>query len=92
MHIIIDLDGVIFEEREDRDYAKCIPLPGAVKGMSTLKSWGHTITIFSSRFPEDREVTIRCLEMHGILYDNLILGKPRGDLYVDDRAFHFTVW
>lgn len=92
MHIIIDLDGVIAKEREDRDYAWCIPLPGAVKGMLALKELGHTITIFSSRFPVDYELTAHWLYVHNIPYDSLILGKPRGDLYIDDRGLRFTGW
>lgn len=92
MHIIIDLDGVIAEEEEGWDYTDRVPLPEAVAGMVVLKEQQHTITIYSSRFTEDHDVTTAWLCRHGIPFDNLILGKPRGDLYIDDRGFRFTDW
>lgn len=92
MNIVVDLDGVIAKEKEGWDYTNCIPLPEAVDSMITLKNWGHTIIIHSSRFPEDYDVTISWLHRYKIPFDNLILGKPRGDLYIDDRGLRFTDW
>lgn len=92
MHIIIDLDGVISKEEEGWNYINRYPIPGAVRGVTALKGLGHTITIHSSRFEEDYDVTTNWLNDHGIPFDNLVLGKPRGDLYIDDRGFRFEGW
>jgi len=42
--------------------------------------------LFTSRLPCDRAVTKKWLKKHGIKYNNLILGKPKYDLYVGDEV------
>lgn len=39
-----------------------------------------------------REVTRSQLERWGVAYDELHLGKPSADVYVDDRAVHADAW
>jgi len=40
----------------------------------------------------EKLVTMKWLETHRIPYDELILGKPVADLYIDDRSFDFNVF
>lgn len=47
------------------------------------------VVLYSARFEEDRLVTEQWLKGHAIAYDELHLGKPRAEVYVDDRGFPF---
>jgi hypothetical protein len=37
-------------------------------------------------------MTVDWLDRYGVSYDQLVLGKPQGDYWVDDRALQFTNW
>lgn len=92
LRIVIDLDGVILEERDERERAKEKPLAGAVEAINTLYQMGHKIIIFSGRTYRELELTLDQLEKYGIKYHHLVLGKPVADIFIDDRAISFTNW
>lgn len=95
MKIIIDIDGVLCEEGEDWQtppYRERCPLPGAVAAVKDLFKRGHHIIIFTARHWEDYADTWNWLQRHGIPYDTLIMGKPLGDVYIDDKAIRFSSW
>ena len=38
------------------------------------------------------EMTTDWLNKYGIKYHQLVLGKPIGDVWIDDRAINFNGW
>lgn len=92
LKIVIDLDGTILEEKSKEEKAKAMPLPGAVEAVNKLYEMGHVITIYSARTNSDLELTLKQLKKYGIKYHCLVLGKPVGDMFIDDRAFVFRDW
>jgi len=80
----IDLDGTLTIDNNGWDYANRTPNPDMIKIINGLYDEGHLITFFSSRFKIDRAVTTKWLKKYGVKYHELILGKPKFDVYVDD--------
>ena len=91
---IYDLDGTLCEEvtflsenstcKEWQDaYARTKPIELRVNKLRELYNKGNTIIIFTSRFLHDRGITERWLKYHKVPYHDLVLGKPKGDFYVD---------
>ena len=81
----VDLDDTLcidnFQGYETREPNQ--PMVDMVKRAYKL---GHEITICTARKPEHETVTIAWLAGHGIKYNTLVMGKPKADLYIDDRA------
>ena len=105
MRIVIDLDGTICTTRENNDsYADVKPIPGAIDTMKRLKENGHEIIIYTSRHMQTCQgnpgkaianigkITLDWLDYHDIPYDEIIFGKPIGDVYIDDKAIRFHSW
>ena len=92
MQIIIDLDGTICTE--EKTHSRCLAKPkkGAVAGINKLYDEGHTIIIYSARTWVEYEMTVSWLASHKIKYHQLMLGKPIGDVWIDDRALCFEDW
>ncbi|MBA7694875.1 hypothetical protein ES703_103490 [subsurface metagenome] len=92
LRIVIDLDGTILEEMGEHERSRALPLARAVEGVNTLYEMGHTIIIYTARTYRELELTLSQLQQYGIKYHHLVLGKPVGDIFVDDRAISFTDW
>lgn len=92
MQLIIDLDGTICTEEKQFSRALARPLPGAIDAIRHLKEKGHTVIIYSARTWAEYELTIDWLQRNNIIYDQLILGKPQGDFWIDDRAIRHFDW
>ena len=92
MQLVIDLDGTICTEERQFSRALAQPLPGAVEAINHLKKKGHTVIIYSARTWAEYELTIDWLERYGVVYDQLVLGKPQGDFWIDDRALTHVDW
>ena len=92
MRLIIDLDGTICSEEKQFSRSLAIPIIGAVEALQKIASEGHTIIIYSARTWAEYEVTIKWLKDYLIPFDQLVLGKPQGDVWIDDRALHFDSW
>src|SRR4051812_22953264 len=96
--IAVDIDGGIASKLENgkypEDYVKKERLPHAIEGLMYLKEQGHYVYLFSARYEEDREATEQWLSEHGFngLYEELILGKPKYDILIDDRAIRHANW
>ncbi len=87
MVIAVDIDGVLCEEdKSNTDYLVRKPLFEGIILVSLLKLKGFKIKLFTARFEEDRDLTKKWLDLHGIEYDELIMGKPQYDFILDDRA------
>lgn len=92
MQIIIDLDGTICTE--ERTFSRCNakPLDGAVEAVNKLFEKGNIIIIYSARSWPEYDMTYKWLKNNSLKFHQLIMGKPIGDYWIDDRAIAFTGW
>ncbi len=90
--IMIDLDGVIATEERTFDRPCAKPLDGARAALQGLHNAGHTIVIYTARGWAEYRYTKEWLDNHGIAYDALHMGKPIGDIWIDDRAIGHESW
>lgn len=93
--IAVDIDGTLTGEDninckgiEDwvKHYINLVPNRVAIAKILELGSLGHQIILYSSRYEEDRDITEAWLMEHGVQYDDLVLGKLKVDLYIDNRS------
>lgn len=89
MQIIIDMDGTICSE--ERMYSRCLAKPkeDAVHAVNYLYNTGNTIIIYTARTWVEYEMTVDWLKRYGVKYHQLFMGKPIGDVWIDDRAIQF---
>ncbi len=105
MRIVVDLDGTICSlKAQGQTYADVVPLDGAVAALKQLKAAGHEIIIHTARNMKTCEgnvgkvmanvgkITLDWLDSYQIPYDEIVFGKPNGDIYIDDKALHFLGW
>lgn len=86
MRIGVDIDGTLTWSSTGWDYENRIPFQPMINWVNRQYEEGHYIELFSSRLICDKKVTKEWLKKHGVKYNNLILGKPRYELYIDDVA------
>ena len=92
MKLIIDIDGTICDEKRQFSRSLAKPLPNAVESLKLLKKKGHILILYSARTWAEYEMTFSWLRENDIPFDQLILGKPEGDFWIDDRAINFSNW
>jgi uncharacterized HAD superfamily protein len=92
MQLIIDLDGTICTEEKTFSRSLAKPLPGAIEGVNQLYDEGHIVIIYSARSWSEYEMTAHWLRTNGVRYHQLVMGKPVGDVWIDDRAIRFRSW
>jgi len=92
-NIFFDIDGVITIETEGwskEEYLGRTPNKKIIPVINMLyKDPNNKITLYTSRFLEDRKITEQWLRLHRVKYHELILGKPQYDILIDDKAFKF---
>lgn len=86
MVICCDLDGTLTLETEGHDYANRTPRIPVICRIRQLYHDGSRIILYSARLKRDRKVTINWLTKYNVPYHELILGKPKADVYIDDRS------
>ena len=52
----------------------------------------HFICLFTARSESIRKQTVEELHKAGVPYHALVMGKPRGDVYIDDRNVGGLKW
>lgn len=92
MKLVIDLDGTICTEEKQFSRSLAKPIKGAINAINNFKKSGYIIIIYSSRTWMEYEMTVDWLNKNNVIYDQLILGKPQGDYWIDDRALRFSDW
>lgn len=93
LSIAIDIDGTLCPQPMDSsEYATLELFPGCKETISTLKNLGVRIIIWTARTEEWRAITEYWLNDKGIPFDELVMGKPNAQLYIDDKALKFTTW
>ena len=96
MKYVIDIDGTICTTKSG-DYDRSIPIVERISFVNNLFENGHEVVYFTARgmgsTNEDRteainrwfDFTKKQLDSWGAKYNDLILGKPSADFYVDDK-------
>ena len=87
--IVVDIDGILTKETEGfgpEFYPKRTPIKYNIDTLINYKERGFKIILYSARYEEDYRMTKTWLEKYNVPYDKLILGKPQGHQYIDDRA------
>jgi hypothetical protein len=97
MIYIFDIDGTICTNTGG-EYEKAVPLMERIKEINHLYNKGNTIIFQTARgmgrssnstaYAHEAfyEFTRSQLEEWGVKYHSLFLGKPAGDIYVDDKG------
>ena len=87
--LVVDIDGVIAEAVADLDYAAAGPIPDNIRRVNSLYDAGCTIVLFTARGSATGKdwsaVTREQMQRWGVKHDELLLGKPPADYYIDDR-------
>ena len=95
---VIDIDGTICDWQAGRDYTLAEPFPERIKEINKLYDKGNTIKYFTARgmgryagrsdkaIESFYAITESQLDRWGGKYHELILGKPAGDVYIDDKG------
>lgn len=90
-----DIDGVLFTN-ENGDYTKAQPKKEAIEKVNKLYGEGHKIILHTARGTTTgidwRDRTARQLWDWGVNYDELIMGKPEADVFIDDKAINVKDW
>lgn len=101
MKYVVDIDGTICDKpkwEEYCEYNQSIPKLDRIAKINMLYDEGHHITYFTARgmgrYKDNPDLarkkfyklTEDQLNSWGCKYHQLILGKPSGDYYIDDKA------
>jgi hypothetical protein len=86
---VFDIDGVLATLTPNNDYTRAVPILSNIRIVNRLHDNGNRIVLYTARGSvtgiDWREHTEKQLAAWGVKYDELRLGKPAGDIYVDDR-------
>lgn len=97
---VIDIDGTICDKPSNSDYHTSIPKPVRIDKINKLYDEGNYIIYFTARgmgrYLDDanlakarfQQITELQLRLWGCKYHKLILGKPSGDYYIDDKGIN----
>jgi len=95
MKYFIDFDNTLCKT-EGTDYASSTPHETRIRYVNDLYNLGNQITIWTARGTvskiDHRELTEKQLKEWGVLYDDLLLGKPAYDIYIDDKSFNVDAY
>jgi hypothetical protein len=102
MIYVFDIDGTICSKVSDGDYTKAKPIKDRIAAINKLYDEGHTINFLTARgmgrsgnssafaYMRFENLTKNQLDSWGVKYHRLFLGKPSGDIYVDDKGIKDT--
>lgn len=97
--LVFDIDDTICNNK-NRDYENAIPFKDVIKKINKLHKQGAKITLYTSRgmvscngdiekiIKKNKPVLEKWLEKNKVEYDELLFGKPLGDMYIDDKAIN----
>ena len=97
--LAIDIDNTICITNGS-DYKNSKPIKSIIKIINKLKSNGHVIKLFTSRYMSKCDgdvelinkkyklITCKQIKSWGLNFDELIMGKPRYDFIIDDKAIN----
>lgn len=89
---VIDIDGVVAGFDANLKYNQAKPVKNVIEIINRLYLRGNFITLFTARGYKTgidwSEVTRKQLSDWGVLYHQLLFGKPDADFYVDDKMLN----
>ena len=97
MTYVFDIDGTICTNK-DGNYESSIPIKERIEKINSLYDKGHTIvfqtargmgrsnTSFAYAHKAFYDLTRNQLIEWGVKFHDLFLGKPAGDIYIDDKG------
>jgi capsule biosynthesis phosphatase len=101
LRYVFDLDNTLVTYPViPKDYSSVLPIKKMIDLVQHLKNNGHYIIIYTARrmathghnvgavIKDIGKITFDTLEKFNIPYDELVFGKPLGDIYIDDRAYN----
>ena len=103
MKYVIDIDGTICTPTVGRDYSTAQPWKDRIDKLNKLYDEGHEIIYFTARgmgrFDGDPNASVKAsallfdltesqLKTWGCKYQELILGKPHADYFIDDKGIN----
>lgn len=96
MKIFVDLDNTLCDTTNS-EYKNSRPIQSRIDKVNTLHKEGNIITIWTARGANSgidwTEVTITQLANWKVNYNQLLMGKPAYDLYIDDKSVNVdTYW
>lgn len=95
---VFDIDGTICTSVNDGDYFKSKPFEHRIEFINNLYEQGNKIIFYTARgmgrYKNDTTtatnqfylMTGQQLKSWGVKYHHLFLGKPSGDIYIDDKG------
>jgi len=98
MVYVVDIDGTICTLSKDLTYTDSKPLKERIEKLNKLHDEGHTIIYHTARgMGRNNNIrslaeakfylfTVKQLKGWGCKYHRIFLGKPAGDIYIDDKA------
>ena len=99
MRYVVDIDGTICYPGEgEQRYTDAVPRQDRIDIINNLYDEGHIVTYLTARgmgrhnnncekaYEEFYDFTVKQLETWGCKYTELFLGKPSGDIYIDDKG------
>jgi|LauGreDrversion2_5_1035112.scaffolds.fasta_scaffold21093_2 mannose-6-phosphate isomerase-like protein (cupin superfamily) len=90
-----DLDNTLCKTNGN-DYVNSIPILERIEYVNQLKKQGHTIIIWTARGSSSgkdyQELTLKQINEWKINYNELIMGKPDYDIYIDDKSFNVNTF
>lgn len=92
----IDLDNTLCIT-QNSNYDNSTPILERIEYVNNLKKEGNYITIWTARGATSginhSELTKKQLDHWNVQYDELLMGKPDYDIYIDDKSFNVdTFW
>jgi len=100
---VFDIDGTVCTNTEGvNDYRDAEPLLDRIDIVNKLYEEGNRILFLTARgmgrnnndiekaYEQFYEFTAKQLDRWGVKYHRLFLGKPAGDIYVDDKGIKDT--
>jgi histidinol phosphatase-like enzyme len=99
MTYVFDIDGTICIN-SNSDYENSVPLHDRIDKINQLYNEGNTIIFQTARgmgrsknspafaYAKFYKLTQDQLKKWGVKYHSLFLGKPAGDIYVDDKGIN----
>ena len=103
MNYVFDIDGTICTDTNG-DYCSAQPIIERVNTVNRLYREGHQIILFTARGMGSsgnndkkarkkwKNLTENQLREWGVKYHYLFLGKPAGDIYIDDKGMHDKIF
>jgi histidinol phosphatase-like enzyme len=103
MKYVFDIDGTICTDTNG-DYCSAQPIIERINKINSLYREGHQIILFTARgmgssdnnwetaHKKWKNFTENQLCEWGVKYHQLFLGKPAGDVYVDDKGMHDKIF